>query len=94
MTKEAKISSEAQIKGFLQDKDNKKYHYNDYEELEYKIPSGSLNLDLALGGGLPAGVHRFTGVKEKPLAPLLLRVTFRSISKRTVRLFTLKARGA
>tara|TARA_R110002020_G_scaffold377360_2_gene588423 strand:+ start:832 stop:1938 length:1107 start_codon:yes stop_codon:yes gene_type:complete len=64
MTKDAKISSEEQIKGFLKDKDNKKYHYNDYEELEYKIPSGSLNLDLALGGGLPSGVHRFTGVNE------------------------------
>ena len=52
------------IKGFLDEKDNKKYHYNDFEELNYKISSGSLNLDLALGGGFPAGVHRFTGVNE------------------------------
>jgi RecA/RadA recombinase len=52
------------IKAFLEDKNNKKFHYNDYEELDYKIPTGSLNLDLALGGGLPAGVHRFTGVNE------------------------------
>ena len=51
------------IKAFLEDKNNKKFHYNDYEELDYKIPTGSLNLDLALGGGLPAGVHRFTGVQ-------------------------------
>lgn len=53
-----------QITKFLSDKDNKKYHYNDFKELDYKISSSSLNLDLALGGGLPAGVHRFTGVNE------------------------------
>ena len=41
-----------QISGFLSDKNNKKYHYNDYEELDYKIPSGSLNLDLALTFGI------------------------------------------
>lgn len=52
------------IQGFLSHKDNKKFHYNDFEELDYKIPTGSLNLDLALGGGFPAGVHRFTGVNE------------------------------
>lgn len=52
------------IKSFLNDKDNKRFHYNDHEELDYKVPTGSLNLDLALGGGLPAGVHRFTGVNE------------------------------
>lgn len=53
-----------QINKFLDDKDNKKYHYNHFNEEEYKVPSGSLNLDLALGGGLPAGAHRFTGVNE------------------------------
>ena len=53
-----------QIKAFLSDKNNKNFHYNDYKELDYKIPTGSLNLDLSLGGGFPAGVHRFTGVNE------------------------------
>lgn len=53
-----------QIQDFLNDKNNKKYHFNDHEELNYKIKSGSLNLDLALGGGLTAGAHRFTGVNE------------------------------
>ena len=52
------------IEAFLNHKENKRFHFNDYEELDYKIPTGSLNLDLALGGGLPAGVHRFTGVNE------------------------------
>ena len=53
-----------QIDSFLNAKENKKFHFNDKEELNYKIPSGSLNLDLALDGGLPAGVHRFTGINE------------------------------
>jgi len=53
-----------QIDKFLKDKDNQKYHFNNFDEEEYKISSGSLNLDLALGGGLPAGAHRFTGVNE------------------------------
>jgi len=52
------------INKFLQDKSNKNYHYNFCEEEDYKIPSGSINLDLALGGGFPSGAHRFTGVNE------------------------------
>jgi len=52
------------IQNFLSDKDNKKFHYNHCEEEDYKISSGSINLDLALGGGFPSGAHRFTGVNE------------------------------
>lgn len=57
-------STQEQIQDFLNDKDNKKYHFNHFEELNYRIPSGSLNLDIALGGGLSSGAHRFTGVNE------------------------------
>jgi len=52
------------IEKFLQDKDNQKYHYNNYDDMHYKIPTGSLNLDIALNGGFPSGAHRFTGVNE------------------------------
>lgn len=52
------------IQDFLSDKDNKKYHYNNYADADYRISSGSLNLDIALGGGLCAGAHRFTGINE------------------------------
>ena len=52
------------IDKFLKDKDNQRFHYNDHKEEDYKISTGSLNFDLALGGGLPAGAHRFTGVNE------------------------------
>tara|TARA_B100002019_G_scaffold138108_1_gene119007 strand:- start:43806 stop:44897 length:1092 start_codon:yes stop_codon:yes gene_type:complete len=57
-------STQEQIEQFLNDKNNKKYHFNNFEELNYKIPSGSLNLDIAMGGGLTSGAHRFTGVNE------------------------------
>ena len=36
------------IKAFLNDKNNKSFHYNDHEELDYNS-HGQLNLDLALG---------------------------------------------
>jgi len=64
MSKTKEIQTTDQIAKFLSDKDNKKYHYNFYEGEDYKIPSGSLNLDIALGGGLPSGAHRFTGINE------------------------------
>jgi RecA/RadA recombinase len=57
-------TSQEQISKFLEDKDNKKYHYNHYSAKDYKISSGSLNLDMALGGGLSSGAHRFTGINE------------------------------
>lgn len=64
MSKTKEIQTTAQIAKFLSDKDNQKYHYNFFESEDYKISSGSLNLDIALGGGLPSGAHRFTGVNE------------------------------
>tara|TARA_Y100000114_G_scaffold9980_1_gene7872 strand:+ start:540 stop:1646 length:1107 start_codon:yes stop_codon:yes gene_type:complete len=64
MSKLKEVQTTDQIAKFLSDKDNKKYHYNFHEGEEYKISSGSLNLDIALGGGLPSGAHRFTGVNE------------------------------
>tara|TARA_R110001592_G_scaffold115220_3_gene315568 strand:+ start:987 stop:2093 length:1107 start_codon:yes stop_codon:yes gene_type:complete len=64
MSKTKEIQTTDQIAKFLADKDNKKYHYNYHQVEEYKIPSGSLNLDIALGGGLPSGAHRFTGINE------------------------------
>ena len=63
MAKEPSVSKQ-QIEKFLNDKDNAKYHYNNHEDLYYKIPTGSLNLDLALNGGFTPGAHRFTGVNE------------------------------
>lgn len=45
-------------------KNNKKKHYNNAVEINYRIPSGSLKLDLYTSGGLPCGVHRFVGPNQ------------------------------
>lgn len=50
------------LESFL--KQNKDDHYNFEEEINYKISSGSLQLDLYLGGGLGPGLHRFIGCNE------------------------------
>jgi RecA/RadA recombinase len=43
---------------------NKEDHYNFEESIDYKVSSGSLLLDLELGGGFGPGLHRFTGMNE------------------------------
>lgn len=43
---------------------NEQFHYNYLAEFEYRVSSGSLDLDLALDGGFPPGIHRFTGSSE------------------------------
>ena len=50
------------LKSFL--KENKEHHYNYEEEIDYKVSSGSLNMDFELGGGFGPGLHRFTGMNE------------------------------
>ena len=86
MSKIKDIKTTDQIAKFLSDKDNQKYHYNFHEADDYKISSGSLNLDIALGGGLPSGAHRFTGINEggKLVAPWHSQETFKSISAKKV----------
>jgi len=84
-----------QIQSFLNDKSNKKYHFNDHKELDYRIPSGSLNLDLALGGGLTAGAHRFTGVNEggKTSCSLAFAANFQKMFKEDAMVVVIKAEG-
>lgn len=62
-TKEKEIKKSSDILGsFL--KREEAFHYNFEDEIDYKVSSGSLNLDLRLGGGLGPGLHRFTGINE------------------------------
>ena len=90
-----KSHSSALIEKFLKDKDNSKYHYNDYEELDYKIPTGSLNLDLALNGGFCAGAHRFTGVNEggKTSCALTVAKNFQDYFKKEGMVIYVKSEG-
>lgn len=45
-------------------KEKKEDHYNFEEAIDYKASSGSLQLDLTMGGGLGPGLHRFVGMNE------------------------------
>jgi len=83
------------IDSFLKDKNNKDFHYNDYKEEEYQIPTGSLNLDLALDGGFPSGAHRFTGVNEggKTSCALAVAKNFQKHFKKKGMVVYVKAEG-
>jgi len=59
---EDEVSSFDQIESFLST--NKEYHYNDVKQTKYSVSSGSLKLDLELGGGVKPGIVRFSGVTE------------------------------
>lgn len=45
-------------------KTNKDQHFNYEDEIDYKVSSGSLLMDMHLGGGLGPGLHRFVGMNE------------------------------
>jgi RecA/RadA recombinase len=59
--KEIQKSSDV-LNSFL--KQNSGDHYNFEKEIDYTVSSGSLQLDLHLGGGLGPGLHRFCGINE------------------------------
>ena len=56
------LSPVQQIQSYL--KDNKEDHYNFEEERVYNVSSGSLLLDIEMGGGIKPGVVRASGVTE------------------------------
>jgi RecA/RadA recombinase len=51
-----------QIQAYL--KDNKADHYNFEEERTYVVSSGSLLLDIEMGGGIGPGIIRASGITE------------------------------
>ncbi len=62
-TKDKEVQKSSDIlHSFL--KQNVADHYNFEEAIDYKVSSGSLQLDLHLGGGLGPGLHRFVGMNE------------------------------
>ena len=56
------IEPEELLSNFL--KEHKEDHFNNEEDIDYKISSGSLQFDMYLEGGFGPGLHRFTGVNE------------------------------
>jgi RecA/RadA recombinase len=67
------VSTNSRLLSFL--KENKEDHYNFEEEIYYKVSTGSLNLDIATGGGLSPGLHRFLGMNEGGKTSEALEVT-------------------
>ena len=59
---EKTLTAQEQIMAFL--KVNKDAHLNFEEEVYYKVPSGSLKVDVETGGGFTPGLHRFCGMNE------------------------------
>jgi RecA/RadA recombinase len=45
-------------------KDNSDYHYADDQAVDYVVSSGSLNLDIEMGGGIRPGIIRSSGITE------------------------------
>ncbi len=56
------ISPQQQIQAYLEQ--NKGDHYNFEEERTYSVSSGSLLLDIEMGGGIKPGIIRASGVSE------------------------------
>lgn len=52
------------VESFLDEKDNKDYHFNNCASVNYKVSSGSLNFDIQTEGGLGPGCYRFVGPRE------------------------------
>ena len=79
------------LKSFL--KENKEHHYNYEEEIDYKISSGSLNVDFEIGGGFGPGLHRFTGMNEGGKTSEALEVMKNFINRPNSRGLYIKAEG-
>lgn len=63
---------EEQLKKFL--KEHEESHFNFEQEVDYKISTSSLNLDIELGGGLGPGFHRLVGHNNSGKTPSSLEI--------------------
>lgn len=52
------------LDSILKQKDKKDHVYNFVKEVDYKVSSGSLKLDIEMEGGLSPGLARFSGGTE------------------------------
>jgi hypothetical protein len=58
---------ESQLLEYL--KENKDDHFNFEESVDYKVSTGSLMLDVEIGGGIGPGVHRLVGQNNQGKTP-------------------------
>jgi RecA/RadA recombinase len=91
-TKEKEIIKSSDIlNSFL--KQNEDDHYNYEKEIDYKVSSGSLQVDLHLGGGLGPGLHRFCGMNEGGKTSSALSFMKSFLNKPKAKGFYIKAEG-
>ena len=56
------ISGKSKLESYL--KDNSQFHYAFDEEIDYVVSSGSLVMDIEMGGGIRPGIIRSSGLTE------------------------------
>ena len=72
---------------------NKKEHYN-YEKIHnYKVPASSLQLTFEMGGGLPPGAHRGTGIQSGGKTSQYLDFMFNFLKEKKRRGLYVKCEG-
>ena len=84
---------EKSLAEFLEKNENAHLHYNFIEEIYYRVSTGSMNLDIATGGGLMPGVHRFVGATEGGKSSEALEVMRNHLKEPNTRGFLVKAEG-
>lgn len=70
----AVVDSAEVLGAFLEAKENKGKHLNFVVKKEYLVSTGSLIWDIESGGGLPPGLHRFSGPPESGKSSAALEV--------------------
>ena len=83
---ESVLTPEEQIEAYLEN--NKGDHYNFEEERSYAVSSGSLLLDIEMGGGIGPGIIRASGITEGGKTSCALSFAKTSKNRRIAKLYT------
>lgn len=79
------------LKSYL--KDNKQDHYNFEDTVNYKVSTGSLNLDIEISGGVGPGVFRASGGSESGKTSLCLEIARNFLKEKNRRVLFIKCEG-
>lgn len=85
------LTSNKILSDFL--KETKDDHYNFEEEIDYKVSSGSLLLDIQMEGGMNPGLHRFCGASETGKTSSSLEFMRNFLKMKGAKAFYIKAEG-
>lgn len=79
------------LKSYL--KENKEDHYNFEDTVNYKVSTGSLNLDIEISGGVGPGVYRASGGSESGKTSLCLEIARNFLKEKNRRVLFIKCEG-